>query len=142
MVGALPFFESCGFQCPVEKDPGSFMQEVTTAIGQAEFATAALRARKGLPDKFDVALYHDGTLPGTPHPEIFIRTVILCSSSLLPAAILNAACGVVGLLLQQLPIVPALSCLPSASSDSLYDFKQIQLSPNRGFQFNTMDVQV
>lgn len=31
--GALPFFASLGFVCPARKDPGSFLQEVTTPKG-------------------------------------------------------------------------------------------------------------
>lgn len=64
MKGVMPFIRSCGFECPVDKDPGSFLQEVTTAVGQAEFATDALRARKGMPDKFDVTLDEVGRTPG------------------------------------------------------------------------------
>ncbi len=30
---ALPFFASLGFNCPVRKDPASFLQEVTTPKG-------------------------------------------------------------------------------------------------------------
>ena len=33
VAGALPFFASLGFVCPVRKDPGSFLQEVTTPKG-------------------------------------------------------------------------------------------------------------
>ena len=29
----LPFFAGLGLQCPVRKDPASFLQEVTTAKG-------------------------------------------------------------------------------------------------------------
>ncbi len=31
---ALPFFASLGFECPVRKDPASFLQEVTTPKGK------------------------------------------------------------------------------------------------------------
>mmetsp|Transcript_17709 Transcript_17709/g.49550 ORF Transcript_17709/g.49550 Transcript_17709/m.49550 type:complete len:1558 (-) Transcript_17709:317-4990(-) len=44
----LSFFESLGFACPSRKDKASFLQEVTTAVGQNEYASAALRASKGL----------------------------------------------------------------------------------------------
>jgi hypothetical protein len=30
---ALPFFATLGFDCPVRKDPASFLQEVTTPKG-------------------------------------------------------------------------------------------------------------
>jgi hypothetical protein len=57
MEDALEFFEACGFVCPVAKDRGSFMQEVTTPIGQVQFANAALRSQKGLPPKYDASIY-------------------------------------------------------------------------------------
>lgn len=71
MEDALEFFEACGFVCPVAKDPGSFMQEVTTPIGQVEFANAALRSQKGLPQKYDVSMYagHHAQTPGTGLPQ-------------------------------------------------------------------------
>lgn len=31
---ALPFFAELGFVCPVRKDTGSFLQEVTTPKGE------------------------------------------------------------------------------------------------------------
>ncbi|KAL4427934.1 hypothetical protein ABPG75_002023 [Micractinium tetrahymenae] len=45
----LPFFErQLDFVCPVRKDIGSFLQEVTTPVGQYAYASPALLARKGL----------------------------------------------------------------------------------------------
>lgn len=45
----LPFFEQhLGFECPVRKDKGSFLQEVTTPVGQYAYATPALLAKRGL----------------------------------------------------------------------------------------------
>lgn len=78
MTGVMSFFESCGFVCPVHKDRGSFLQEVTTAVGQQEFATSALRARKGLPDKFDVTLDEVGRTPGTASPASFDCVIWFC----------------------------------------------------------------
>eukprot|EP00798_Chlamydomonas_sp_ICE-L_P013540 gene13540-19410_t len=43
----LPFFESLGFKCPPRKDVPSFLQEVTTASGQHDFATPELIASRG-----------------------------------------------------------------------------------------------
>lgn len=49
MSGILPFFESqLQFVCPVRKDAGSFLQEVTTPVGQYAYAAPALLAKKGL----------------------------------------------------------------------------------------------
>lgn len=39
---AIPFFGSLGFVCPARKDPASFLQEVTTPLGQLNYATEAL----------------------------------------------------------------------------------------------------
>ena len=55
MAGAVPFFADCGFERPEHKDFGSFLQEVTSSIGQLEFATPALRAQKGIPSKEELA---------------------------------------------------------------------------------------
>ncbi|KAL4442124.1 hypothetical protein ABPG77_011385 [Micractinium sp. CCAP 211/92] len=45
----LPFFErQLDFVCPVRKDIGSFLQEVTTPVGQYAYAGPALLARRGL----------------------------------------------------------------------------------------------
>ena len=45
---ALPFFARLGFDCPARKDPGSFLQEVTSPIGQRLYASAALLDKHGL----------------------------------------------------------------------------------------------
>ncbi|MEW5298072.1 MAG: hypothetical protein WDW36_001233 [Sanguina aurantia] len=45
----LPFFASLGFTCPPRKDVPSFLQEVTTAMGQMDYASAALRASRDGP---------------------------------------------------------------------------------------------
>ena len=45
---ALPFFASLGFICPSRKDPGSFLQEVTTPVGQLTYASPALLEEHGL----------------------------------------------------------------------------------------------
>ncbi|CAD7702122.1 unnamed protein product [Ostreobium quekettii] len=45
---AVPFFTSLGFQCPVRKDSGSFLQEVTTPIGQRQYAGDDLKRSKGI----------------------------------------------------------------------------------------------
>eukprot|EP00889_Picochlorum_renovo_P001436 jgi/Picre1/28466/NNA_003870.t1 len=42
LAGAIPFFSQIGFDCPVRKDPGSFLQEVTSPIGQMIYASPAL----------------------------------------------------------------------------------------------------
>jgi ABC-type multidrug transport system ATPase subunit len=42
----LDFFLTLGFSCPVRKDMASFLQEVTTVVGQHEYASPELRARK------------------------------------------------------------------------------------------------
>lgn len=44
----LPFFSSLGFDCPARKDPGAFLQEVTTLRGQLIYASADLLAKHGL----------------------------------------------------------------------------------------------
>jgi len=44
----MPFLESCGFKCPEHKDRASFMQEVTSVVGQLEFATDDLRSAKDI----------------------------------------------------------------------------------------------
>lgn len=46
----MPFLESCGFQCPEHKDRASFMQEVTSVVGQLEFATDDLRRAQNIPE--------------------------------------------------------------------------------------------
>ena len=38
--GALPFFANLGFVCPARKDPGSFLQEVTTPKGAPAMCVA------------------------------------------------------------------------------------------------------
>jgi ABC-type multidrug transport system ATPase subunit len=45
----LPFFASIGYPCPPRKDPASFLQEVTTPLGQRAYATAALLDAAGVP---------------------------------------------------------------------------------------------
>lgn len=47
LAGAIPFFSSIGFDCPVRKDPGSFLQEVTSPIGQMIYASPALLEEHG-----------------------------------------------------------------------------------------------
>ncbi|KAI3428353.1 hypothetical protein D9Q98_006733 [Chlorella vulgaris] len=50
--GILPFFEQqLNYVCPIRKDSGSFLQEVTTPVGQFAYATPALLERKGLAEK-------------------------------------------------------------------------------------------
>lgn len=45
----LPFFaDQLGYVCPVRKDSGSFLQEVTTPVGQYAYASPALLQKKGL----------------------------------------------------------------------------------------------
>ncbi|KAK9907686.1 hypothetical protein WJX75_008105 [Coccomyxa subellipsoidea] len=53
---ALPFFASLGFNCPVRKDPASFLQEVTTPKGQVLYASDELRQQRGLDRKGKAAL--------------------------------------------------------------------------------------
>ncbi len=48
---ALPFFARLGFDCPARKDPGSFLQEVTSPIGQRLYASAALLDKHGLTEE-------------------------------------------------------------------------------------------
>ena len=48
---ALPFFATLGFDCPTRKDPGSFLQEVTSPIGQRLYASAALLKKHGLTEE-------------------------------------------------------------------------------------------
>jgi ABC-type multidrug transport system ATPase subunit/ABC-type multidrug transport system permease subunit len=48
---ALPFFSSLGFDCPPRKDPGSFLQEVTSPIGQLMYASSALLKKHGLTEE-------------------------------------------------------------------------------------------
>ena len=47
----LPFFSSLGFDCPPRKDPGSFLQEVTTPVGQLAYATPALLEQRHIPER-------------------------------------------------------------------------------------------
>lgn len=48
MRDVLPFFSSLGFECPARKDPGSFLQEVTSPVGQLLYASAGLLEQHGL----------------------------------------------------------------------------------------------
>lgn len=48
MQDALPFFATLGFECPARKDPGSFLQEVTSPVGQLLYASSSLLAQHGL----------------------------------------------------------------------------------------------
>jgi energy-coupling factor transporter ATP-binding protein EcfA2 len=51
---AVPFFAGLpggGFVCPIRKDPGSFLQEITTPAGQLAFASVELLAAKGMPEE-------------------------------------------------------------------------------------------
>ena len=48
---ALPFFARLGFDCPARKDPGSFLQEVTSPIGQRMYASTALLKKHGLTEE-------------------------------------------------------------------------------------------
>ncbi|KAL4527487.1 hypothetical protein Ndes2526B_g08823 [Nannochloris sp. 'desiccata'] len=49
MTEAIPFFNTLGFECPSRKDPASFLQEVTTPLGQLTYATAALLDEHNVP---------------------------------------------------------------------------------------------
>lgn len=49
MESVLDFFAGMGFDCPPRKDPGSFLQEVTTPLGQMSYASDALLAKHGIP---------------------------------------------------------------------------------------------
>jgi hypothetical protein len=42
------FYKGMGLECPVRKDPGSFLQEITTPVGQLAYASDALLASKGI----------------------------------------------------------------------------------------------
>jgi hypothetical protein len=42
---AVPFFQEFGFICPPRVEVGSFLQEITTPLGQMEFASTDLLAR-------------------------------------------------------------------------------------------------
>lgn len=46
----LGFFADLGFVCPPRKDPGSFLQEVTTPAGQLTYATKALLEERQVPE--------------------------------------------------------------------------------------------
>ena len=48
---AVPFFSTLGFDCPIRKDPGSFLQEVTSPVGQLTYASLDLLKRHGLSDE-------------------------------------------------------------------------------------------
>lgn len=48
MGDVLPFFSRLGFDCPARKDPGSFLQEVTSPVGQLLYASPALLSQHGL----------------------------------------------------------------------------------------------
>ena len=48
---AVPFFAQLGFQCPERKDPGSFLQEVTTAVGQMTYASTELLNQHGFSEE-------------------------------------------------------------------------------------------
>lgn len=48
---ALPFFARLGFDCPTRKDPGSFLQEVTSPVGQRLYASTALLKKHGLTEE-------------------------------------------------------------------------------------------
>jgi hypothetical protein len=82
--GTLPFLESCGFKCPVHKDIGSFMQEVTAPIGQLEFASDALRAEKGLPSTQALAPILQGKVPNTYEGARFTRATRAPSNAAIP----------------------------------------------------------
>lgn len=43
---AVAYFGSIGFKCPARQDPGSFLQEVTTPLGQLAYATPELRSKR------------------------------------------------------------------------------------------------
>jgi len=49
MAEAIPFFNTLGFECPSRKDPGSFLQEVTTPLGQLTYATDTLLNEHNVP---------------------------------------------------------------------------------------------
>ena len=44
MRDVVPFFQGLGFYCPPQVEVGSFLQEITTPLGQTEFASAELLA--------------------------------------------------------------------------------------------------
>ena len=44
MRDAVPFFQGLGLYCPPQVEVGSFLQEITTPLGQMEFASAELLA--------------------------------------------------------------------------------------------------
>ena len=48
---ATGFFSSLGFVCPERKDPASFLQEVTTPLGQLAYATDATLDKYNVPAK-------------------------------------------------------------------------------------------
>lgn len=43
----MSFFEGIGFTCPARKDPASFLQEVTTPMGQYLYGSTAFLAKHG-----------------------------------------------------------------------------------------------
>jgi ABC-type multidrug transport system ATPase subunit len=49
--GMLAHFRSLGFVCPTRKDPGSFLQEVTTPTGQWLYASPDLLQKHGLAEE-------------------------------------------------------------------------------------------
>jgi ABC-type multidrug transport system ATPase subunit len=49
MADAIPFFNTLGFECPSRKDPASFLQEVTTPLGQLTYATPGLLDKHNVP---------------------------------------------------------------------------------------------
>lgn len=54
----LPFLESVGFPCPQRKDVPSFLIEITTAMGQREYASFELqqRCKATVPDQLMVSI--------------------------------------------------------------------------------------
>jgi ABC-type multidrug transport system ATPase subunit/ABC-type multidrug transport system permease subunit len=49
MGEAIPFFKTLGFECPSRKDPASFLQEVTTPLGQLTYASEKLLDEYNVP---------------------------------------------------------------------------------------------
>ncbi len=65
----LPHFEVVGFVCPVRKDPGSFLQEITTPLGQMLYAKPELLEAHGVaPEAQDAA-----KLLGAPPKDLILE---------------------------------------------------------------------
>ena len=62
---ATGFFSSLGFVCPERKDPASFLQEVTTPLGQLAYATDATLDKYNVPAKLRHPTHLVGRAPRT-----------------------------------------------------------------------------